>query len=125
MKNKKGFIAISSVLIIAAVVLAIGITVSLLSIGEGQSALSLTKGEDTLSFIEGCTEDTLLKSKASSSYNGGNITRPEGTCTITIDSKSGNDWTATISTAATEYKRTIRVIFNRGGAITLTSWKEI
>lgn len=127
MKNKKqGFIAITSVLIISAVVLAITINVSLLSIGQGQAGLALTKGEDTLAFVDGCAEDALLKLRASSAYVGGNITRPgvEGTCTVTVAS-GGSTYTLTVSTINTLYKRTVQVVVNRGSAITLTSWKEI
>lgn len=120
-----GYVAITSLLIIAAVVLAIATSVALLGIGEGQSALALNKGEDSLQFVEGCTEDALLKSKQNASYAGGNITRPEGTCSITV-SKAGSTWTVTASTTATTYKRTIQVIFTRtGSGITLTSWTEI
>src|SRR5258708_427526 len=93
-KQQNGFIAITAVLVIAAVALAIGTTVSLLSSGEGQSSLALFKGEDVLTFAEGCGEDALLKSRQNSSYAGGNITRPEGTCVVTV-SKAGNVWTVT------------------------------
>src|SRR5579859_5860305 len=77
-KRENGYIAILTVLIISAVVLAIATTVSLLAIGEAQSGLSLFKGEDTLTFIEGCMEDALLKTRNSNGYAGGTITRPEG-----------------------------------------------
>ncbi len=122
--NNYGFIAITSVLIISAVVLAITISVSLLSIGQGQAGLALTKGEDTLSFVEGCADDALLKLRASAGYAGGNITRPEGTCTVGV-STAGSVYTLTVSTSSTLYKRTVQVVTNRGSSLTITSWKEI
>lgn len=125
MKNKNlGFIAITSVLVISAVVLAITISVSLLSIGQGQAGLALTKGEDALSFIDGCAEDALLKLRENSTYAGGNITRPEGICTVTVTSV-GSSYTLTVSTTDIIYKRTVRIVANRGSAIIVTSWKEI
>ena len=125
MKNDSGFIAITSVLVIAAVALAISVTVSLLAIGEGQSSLALFKGEDTVTFVEGCAEDALLKVRQNSSYAGGNITRPEGTCVVTV-SKAGNVWTVTSTTNVTAFKRSIQTIFTLNGInIGLTSWKEI
>jgi hypothetical protein len=124
--NKKGFIAISTVLIISVVVLAISVTVSLLSIGQAQSSLALMKGEDNLQFVEGCVEDALLKSRADANYNGGTITRPEGSCLITSVSKVGNTWTTDISPSGTNFFRKIRIVFNRvSPSMTLTSWKEI
>lgn len=123
--RERGYIAIISVLIIGAVVLAIAVTVSLLAIGEGQTSLALTKGEDALQFSEGCMEDAMLKALNNNSYVGGTITRPEGTCTITA-SKSSNNWTVTATSTATVYRRTIQAHFTRSGrSITITDWQEI
>ena len=123
-KNMQGFIALSSVLIISAVVLAVTATVSLLGIGEGQSGLSIYSGEKSYVITEGCMEDALLKTKQSATYAGGTITRPEGTCVISV-SKVGNIWTLTATTQNTAYNRTIEVVCNRSGSLTLLSWKEI
>lgn len=129
--REKGYIALITVLIVMAVVTATASTVALLSIGEGQSGFALFKGEDTLTFVEGCTEDALLKARADASFGEPvgtpiTITRPEGNCSVTVVSKVGNTWTVDVTTQATTYKRTIQVIFDRlPTGITLTSWKEI
>lgn len=123
----KGFVAITTVLILSVVVVAISTTVTLLSIGEAQSSLSLFKGEDNLSFTEGCVEDYLLKIRANPTLPG-NITRPEGTCQVSVNNgKSGPvDWDLIISSQTTSYQRKIEVIFTRNTTgISLTSWKEI
>lgn len=124
--SQLGYIALSVVLILIAVILAIATTVALLSIGESQSGLALFKGEDTLTFVEGCVEDYMLKIRSQGgSFVASNITRPEGTCTITVTTGDPN-WNITVSTLATAYKRQIQVIFVRNSTgITLTSWKEI
>ena len=124
---QKGYIALITVLIIMSVVMTTAITVTLLSIGEAQSGFALFKGEDTLTFVEGCTEDYILKIRSQGAgFAAGNITRPEGTCTIVVNSGNPN-WDITVSTNATTYKRSIRAVFNRpsSGSITITSWKEI
>lgn len=123
---QKGYIAIITVLIVMAVVVSSATTVAFLAIGEGQSGFSLFKGEDTLTFVEGCMEDYLLKIRAQgASFVAGNITRPEGTCTIVVNSGNPN-WDITVSTNTTTYKRSIRVVFTRNPTgITLTSWKEV
>lgn len=120
----KGFIAITSVLIISVVILAITMTVVYLSVGQGQSALALTKGEEQLHLVEGCMEDALLKIRASGSYAGGSITRPEGTCSITVG-QAGNVYTVTATSTSTTYKRSVQAVVTRGSSITITSWKEI
>jgi hypothetical protein len=124
MKKKQGYIALIMVLTISAVALATVTSVLLLSIGEAQSGLALFNGENNLQFVEGCMEDALLKSQASSSYSGGTITRPEGTCMITV-SKNVNVWTITATTASTTYKRTIQAVVTRSSDIIITSWQEI
>ena len=123
-QQNRGFVAISTVLIISFVVLAASINLSLLGIGEGQASLSLAKGAETWSFVDGCAEDALLKLRNNASYAGGNVTRPEGTCTVSV-SQAGSVYTLTVSTNATLYKRTVEIVANRGGNITITSWKEI
>ncbi|HZE87876.1 MAG TPA: hypothetical protein VE090_06790 [Methylomirabilota bacterium] len=121
---QKGYIALITVLIVSAAVLITITTVALLSIGEGQSSFALYKGEDGLNFVEGCMEDALLKARNSSSYAGGTITRPEGTCSITV-STIGSTWTITATTTSTLYKRTVQVVATRGTSFTLVSWREI
>jgi len=120
----EGYIALTMTLILSAVSLVIATTVSLLAIGEAQSSFALYKGEDTLSFVEGCMEDALLKARASDAYAGGTITRPEGTCSITV-SKVSSTWTITATTTSTSYKRTIQAVAVKSTSMTITSWKEI
>lgn len=128
---QKGYIALITVLIVMAVVVVSASTVAYLAIGEAQSGFALFKGEDALNFVEGCTEDALYKTRANSSFGepvGTPIvlTRPEGTCLVTVVSKVGNTWTVDVTRQATKYKRTIRAVFDRlPTGITLTSWKEI
>ncbi len=123
--SKDGNVAISILLIHITVLLGIMVTWAQLGLGQLQVSLALSKGEDTLHFVEGCTEDYLLKIRSQgASFVAGNITRPEGTCTIIVNSGNPN-WDITVSTNATTYKRSIRVVFTRNATgITLTSWKE-
>lgn len=125
MQAQKGYIALLTTIIIMAVVLTTASTVALLSIGEAQSSFALFKGEDALQFVEGCSEDVLLKIRSNPSIAGTfTIGRPEGQCTATVESGS-NPWSVLISTQSTQYKRTIRVIFDRNPTgIILTSWLE-
>ena len=123
---QRGYIALLTILIVMAAVLTIASTVAFLSIGEAQSGLSLFKGEQTLDFVEGCTEDAMIRARNDSAYNGGDIIRPEGTCNVTINSKVANRWTMTTTTPNALYKRTIQLVFDRlSTGISLISWKEI
>ncbi len=125
MENKRGYVALSVIIIISVVVVIIASTSALGSIGEAQSSLAHFTGEKTLNFVEGCVEDGLMKARASSSYSGSTITRPEGICTVTITGAS-NPRTLQATTTDTKYKRTVEVKYNRTArGISLISWKEI
>ena len=123
-KIKNGFIALTSILVISVVILSITLTVVYLSVGQGQSSLAITKGEDQLNFVEGCMEDALLKIRANASYAGGTITRPEGSCSITV-SQVGNIYTVNSTGSVLNYKRTVQVNATRSSTIVINSWKEI
>jgi hypothetical protein len=120
--KQEGFIAVT---------VGIAVSVTYASIGEAQSGLTLFKGEENLHFVEGCAEDALLKARSSSTFGDPagtpvTITRPEGTCSVTVNSKVGTTWTMDVTSSTTTYKKTIRIIFNRNTTgISLTSWKEI
>ena len=122
----RGFVAISTVLILLSVVIVIGITVTYLSIGEARSSLSLFQGEDNLDFAEGCVEDVMLKIRSNSSFSSTSFTRPEGTCSIAYNLSGPTNWDLTVNSSTTGYQRKIRVIFVRNPTgITLTSWREV
>jgi|SRR3989344_3185677 len=122
----RGFIAVSTVLILVSVIVAIGTTVTLLSIDEARSGLILFQGEDNLDFVEGCIEDVMLKIRSDSTYSGTSISRPEGNCSITYTSGGPANWDITVTSSSTSVQRKIQAIFTRNPTgITLTSWKEI
>jgi hypothetical protein len=123
-KSNSGFVALTTVLILSAVAIAIGITVSRLAIGEGQASLAMTSGESQLHFVEGCMEDALSKARTNSNYSSGTITRPEGTCNVTV-SKAGNAWTITTTQTGADYAKSVQVAATRTvNGITITSWQE-
>ncbi|MDD5083955.1 MAG: hypothetical protein PHT88_03420 [Candidatus Moranbacteria bacterium] len=121
----KGFIAMTTVLILSVAMVAIMTTVSLLSIGESQSGFALMKGEGALQFSEGCAEDALLRIRADEAYIGGTFSHPEGECTADIAS-DGSIKTITVRSNAVDYSRSISIMLERTvTGITLISWHEI
>lgn len=121
----RGFMAMSTVLIITAVVLLIATTVAMMGISEVQSSYALFQGEGNLALVEGCLEDYLLKIRADKNFSGGNIVRPEGVCAITIVSADPN-WEIIVSSVNTLHQRRIRAVFMRNtSGVMLSSWKEL
>lgn len=123
-RPQNGYIAISSVLVIAAVVLVIGTTISLVSISEGQISLSSYQNDVVLDGVEGCTEDALLYLNENNSLPG-TITTPQITCTITVNSQSGSNWTITVSGTQSGHTKNIQVQLIRTTTIAITDWQEI
>ena len=122
--KQKGYIAFSSVLIISAAILIIGITLTLTSISESQKALSGRRREEAIDRVEACIEDAMYSININNSL-ATTITLPEGICTLTIDSHVGNNWTFTVSATTNNYTKSIQVITTRAATITPVSWKEI
>lgn len=124
MRCGKGFVVISTVFILLAVALALGVTVTILSVSNAQTSLALSDGMDARGLLDGCVEDTLLFSRASASYVGGTITRPEGSCSAAL-SKAGTVWTATVRTNG-DYDQAATIVFNRASSgVTLSSWHAL
>ena len=123
--TKRGYVAILVVLIIVAAGTLLATTMALIGAGGVQSATSFIQGEQALDFTEGCAEDAVLNVWTSAGYSGGNITRPEGTCTVTVSTNS-NVYTLTVGSTATSYARTVKVVVTRGATnLTISSWQEI
>lgn len=124
---ESGYIAISSVLVIAAIVVVIGITISLSSISEGQMSLGLEQNEKTVFFIEACIEEALLKLNNDKSTFSSltSITLPEGTCTISNISNTTLDWSFRMSGQVSSHTKTFDVEVTRNADFDVTTWKEV
>lgn len=124
MKSKKGYIAITSILVILAVVLTVGTTVSLVSVNNIQASLTDQKGEEALAIVEGCAEDALLRLNNNNSIPV-SISLPEGNCNITNISNVGNDWTFTVSATILNYSKSLQISATRSNSVQVTKWLEI
>ena len=122
--NNKGYVAITTVLIIGAVILAIGIGVSLNAINGVQQSLGDKIKETTLGSVETCTEDVLYRLRKNNAIPG-TITLPAGTCNVTINSHVGNAWTFTVTGTFSGHTKNIQVSATRTSQVTVTSWLEI
>lgn len=113
--KQNGYIAISMVLLLSVVTLAVATTVVFLSIGEGQLGLNHVQGEKALNVDEECAEDLLLRMKNDGMFattiTSTTFSEAEGTCSLT---KSGNTWTITNTSPSTNI-RTLTVTFTSTG----------
>lgn len=118
-----GYIAISSVLVICAVIVIIGTTVALSSISEGQMSLAGIQSRQALDILEGCADEALLYINENNTITP-TIDTPQGTCTLTVNSITGVNWSITLSTTVSGYAKTMDITVIRNSTMTITSWEE-
>ena len=121
MKNRRGFIAFSSILLVSAIVGIIVLSVSLNSISDAQISLSLNGKDKVINFVESCVQDALLTLNITGLLPS-SITLPTGVCLITINSHVGNNWFFTTVGTLDGYTRSIYVESSRSTTVAITKW---
>lgn len=91
MNTSKGFVALSAVLILSAVFLAVSIGIVSGAISEINSSIALLKKDQAKYSAEACTRHALLKLEQSLNYVGGDsILMNTGSCDVLTVTGSGN-----------------------------------
>jgi hypothetical protein len=123
-KQKQGYAAIVTVLIISFVVLSVGTTSALTAINSLTNTLSSYRGRKALEIVESCAEDALIRLNKDNTIPT-SITLPQGTCAIT-PVPTGNNWNITIiGPTVDSHSKIIQITATRNDTITITSWKEL
>lgn len=84
LKRNSGYIALTSVLVVLALVIVFLASTQIVSTTSLQSTLANRLGVESYYVAESCLEDTLLILRSDSSYTGGSINIADGVCTIGI-----------------------------------------
>jgi hypothetical protein len=119
-----GYVALTTVLVIAVIVVTIGLSTSLLSINEAQTSLSGKRNEESVDFVDGCIEDALMRLNKENVIPT-QIPLPEGTCDVTINAQSGSDWTFTTTGTIDHYTKKIQVQATRTTTVSINAWEEV
>lgn len=86
--NQGGYIALIAILIIVAVTLAVGISMSLLGVGQTQASFTEQQSRQSFHLADSCLEEAIWQLKKNSSYAGNNnLNLSEGSCNITVEAK--------------------------------------
>lgn len=131
MKQKRdsgGWVALSSLLIVSAVVLSITISVSLQGVDQLQMALGNSRGLQAYYLAVSCIETGLLALRDSGSYSGQTLQPSAGSCTVTVTGSGANRTLVSTGTVfgPPEFTRQIEVRVKRtDGSITILTWQEI
>ncbi|MBP7842672.1 hypothetical protein KA017_01575 [Candidatus Woesebacteria bacterium] len=127
-KNKNGFIAFTSLLVVSAVILTIALSIPLLAVTQANTSLGTAKGAEALKLAEGCADEALLRLRDSVTYTGGTLTYGGGSCTIAV-SGSGSDRTIDIDATVSvppDYVKHLQITVKRtGNSINILTWQEV
>lgn len=127
-REEKGFIALISILIISAVMLAVGVGLSLRSIGETNMVLSEELSNRTLALSDACAEHALLELKNDLNYFGNEsiIINGESCDILTIDGSGNLNRTVKTQSAVSNYVKKIKVEVSQvSPAMEIASWEEV
>lgn len=125
-KNKKGYVVISTVLILLFVTLGIAATLSFLSIGSSKVSQSFGDGQQALFLSEACMEEGLLRLKTDIAYVGGTINFPgEQKCHLNI-ANDGQAYTMqAYMIGQKKYVRSLEAnVKIESGILQIISWEE-
>jgi Tfp pilus assembly protein PilX len=134
-KNQpRGVVAMVTVMVVMAVLLTLGLSVSM--VGQDSAALSGVNqdGETAFSVADACTEEGTARLKTDQTYTGGSFALDGGNCVITVSVITPNSrW---LVTGNGTYAKSLRIInadisltHNNGGSgpakkMTINSWTE-
>jgi len=124
LKQQKGYIALSTVLITLALVLLIGVSTSLLSINDLLSVNSGKISNRSLNIAEACVEDVLYRLNETGTIENGLFSLLDTTCSVTLNSHTGNDWDFTVSTEVESYYKNVRVNATKDTVVAVNSWQD-
>ena len=127
MKKNSAYIALSSVLVIAVLIISISVTATLLSISEGQMSLSDQQQLNARNLAEACVGEALLELAENSSLSS-SIVLPDGNCQVNNISNDSGVWSFELFVDLAGFISQLEIEASLDEAektITLISWKEV
>lgn len=119
----QGFVALVTVLIISAIALLIGLSISLLSIGEVKMSLQKSQSSQAYYLANLCAEEALMKLKNDIDYSGEVLNDIEnGSCIILVE---GN-WIVKVSANFSNQTKKIKIIIGQiNPQMIISSWQGV
>lgn len=130
-QHPRGVVAMITVLVLMAVLLAIGLAIA--AVGRDEIVLSgvFQDGEQAFALADACVEEGVQRFKTDGAYAGGSFTLDGGDCTVIVTNLGGDD---RLVRGIGTYVRSVRIIdanvtltFNTAGnakKVKINSWLE-
>jgi len=124
LSTERGYIAMSTVIVVGALLVTIGVGVVMNSLNSVLSSFSGNKSKVMLALVDACVEEALLEINETDNVVSP-IVLPAGNCTVTINSNVGGNWDFTVSGTFEGYTRSIQITATKTTLVTVNSRKEI
>lgn len=124
----QGFIALTSILIIGALILVISVGLSLRSVSETQISLAQQEAHRALALANLCAEVALMKLESVLNYSGNETVNVDGlSCDIMSIEGSGNlNRIVKAKSTISGYTKKVKVVVSRiSPVMQITSWEEV
>lgn len=121
---KNGYIAITVVIILLFVIITMGVVSSFGSLNQIQTSYSGIQSMEAFSRVESCADEALYQLNITGNLPNSVIIL-NYSCTITVESQAGSEWTFLISHTNLGYTKTVRLTASRSDRVYVTQWEEI
>jgi len=125
--NKKGYIALITVLVTGAIGVAVAVSLLLLGLSSSRTSFSLEQSNQAKALANSCAEEALQKIRDSVPFEGSDgLALGQGTCEYTVTKQTAQNRTITASGAVGTLIRKTKIIINKiTPAIQVVSWQEV
>ncbi len=129
--DQRGFIALITIVVLSAILLTIGLTISSASLSQLVATFGSSQSARAIQVADTCAEEGYQRLKYDSAYTGGTVPIDIYSCTITV---SGSGSTRTVDTQVTvgNYTRRVRASITLSSNVagnakraTLTKWEDL
>lgn len=126
-KLNKGFILLTTVLIIGAIGVSVAVSLVLLGLSSSRTSFSFEQSNQAQALATACMEEALQQIRDSTPFEGSDdISLGQGECSYTVVNEGGQERTITafgeVGTIVRKVKVTLDTI---NPAINITSWQEV
>ena|SRR3990167_2629670 len=121
---KSGYVALTTVLVLMVVIVAVSFTVVTSSVTELQTSWSDVGSALALEKAESCAEEALLKLNDTAEIPE-TINFPSYSCPISVISHIDNDWDFTVTAVYSTYTSVIRINATRSDKVYINNWRQI
>ncbi len=125
--DQRGFMALVTVVIIAATALIMSLNSSLLGLGALELGTLAAGGGEAVGLADGCVEEALRHLRVNPSYNGDpGLSIIGGSCIIEVVDLGGGERQVTVTAAAGDFTKRVSVNASLSTqSLTVSQWQEL